>query len=271
MAEVLNSLLEMLARYGFSVLGAVVILLVGYLVAKWIRMLLRSRLTKREVDGALVAFIANLAYCGVLTFTIVAALRNFGVQTASLIAVIGAIGLAVGLALQGSLSNFAAGIVLIVLRPFRAGDWVEVGGTMGTVEEIGMFTTTLCSPDNKTVVVPNAQVTSDSIINYTDRDTRRVDLVFGIGYGDDIRKAKEVIMDVLTSDERVLEDPAPVVAVSELGDSSVNLIARPWVKTADYWDVYRHFLEQVKLRFDEEGITIPFPQQDVHMIQEEAG
>src|SRR5690606_24819702 len=203
-------------------------------------------------------------------FVIVAALSQVGIQTASLIAVIGAAGLAIGLALQGSLANFAAGFLILLFRPFRAGDYIEAAGTAGTVEKILIFTTELKTPDNKQVIIPNGAITSDNIVNYSANDTRRVDLVVGISYGDDIDKAKAVLRDVVAADSRVLSSPETTIAVSELADSSVNLIGRPRVNTGDYWGVYWDLTEAIKKRLDQEGISIPFPQRDVHFHQQPA-
>jgi small conductance mechanosensitive channel len=202
-----------------------------------------------------------------MTFIIISALGALGVQTASFIAIIGAAGLAVGFALQGSLANFASGVMLIIFRPFKSGDYVEAGGTSGSVEAIQIFNTTLKTPDNKKVIVPNSQITGDKIVNYSAMDKRRIDLVFGIGYDDNIRQAKEILEKIITEDSRILKDPAPVIAVLELGDSSVNFAVRPWVNTADYWAVYFDITEKVKLTFDENNISIPYPQTDVHIHQ----
>ncbi|HML76008.1 MAG TPA: mechanosensitive ion channel, partial [Anaerohalosphaeraceae bacterium] len=198
-------------------------------------------------------------------FVAIAALSRLGVETTSLVAVIGAAGLAVGLALQGSLSNFAAGVLLIIFKPFRVGDFVEVAGAKGMVQEIQIFTTVLHSPDNVRIIIPNSQVTGANIINYTANDRRRVDLVIGISYGDDIAKAKQVITSVLLSDKRVMRDPAPVVAVLGLGDSSVNIAVRPWVKADDYWPTYFDLTENIKVSLEQNGLTIPFPQRDIHI------
>ncbi|MBT8338761.1 MAG: mechanosensitive ion channel, partial [Desulfatitalea sp.] len=206
-------------------------------------------------------------YIGLLAFVVLAALSQLGIQTTSFIAVLGAAGLAVGLALQGSLSNFAAGFLMILFRPFSVGDYIEGGGVTGTVEEIQIFTTTLVTPDNKTVIIPNAKIMGDNIINWTVKGTRRVDLVVGIGYGDDIDKARQVIADVLAKDARVRKDPPPQIAVSEMADSSVNFVVRPWVSASDYWAVSFGVTEQIKKAFDDEGISIPFPQRDVHVYQ----
>jgi small conductance mechanosensitive channel len=191
-----------------------------------------------------------------------------GIQTASFIAVIGAAGLAIGLALQGSLSNFAAGILMIIFRPFKVGDYIEGAGVAGTVESIQIFTTQLKTPDNKTIIIPNAKISGDNIVNYSTKGTRRVDLVFGIGYEDNIDKARQIIMDVITNDARVMKDPETVVVVSELADSSVNLTTRAWAKSADVWNILFETTEKVKKEFDAQGITIPFPQRDVHIHEQ---
>jgi small conductance mechanosensitive channel len=222
---------------------------------------------RAAVDETLTRFIVKLTKIALLTFVIIAALGTLGVQTASFVAIIGAAGLAVGFALQGSLSNFASGVMLIIFRPLKVGDFVEAGGSTGVIEEISIFNTILTTIDNKKVIIPNSQITAGSIINYSAKEERRVDLVFGIGYGDDIKLAKETLMEIVKADKRVLAEPAPTVAVSELGDSSVKLVCRPWVKTADYWGVYFDITEKVKLTFDQKGISIPFPQRDVHLHQ----
>jgi small conductance mechanosensitive channel len=200
-----------------------------------------------------------------MLFVFIAALDQLGVDTTSLIALIGAAGLAVGLALQGSLQNFAAGVMLVVFRPFKIGDVVDAGGAMGKIEKISIFSTTMITPDNRDIIVPNGQIYSGTITNYSANETRRVDLVFGIGYGDDMRKAKEIMEDIVAKHELILDDPAPGVAVAELADSSVNFNVRPWVNAADYWTVRADVIEQVKTAFDENGISIPFPQMDVHL------
>lgn len=246
---------------------AAVILIVGLWLAKWLRPLLKDALTKRNVDPMLASFITSIVHVLIVAFVVIAALSKLGVQTTSLIAVIGAAGLAVGLSLQSSLSSFAAGVMIIGFRPFKVGDYIEAGGTAGVVEGIQIFSTRLRSGDNKTVIIPNSSIIGDNIVNYSDRETRRVDMTFGIGYDDDIGKARQILHELLDSDERVLDDPAPVIAVSELADSSVNLIVRPWVKSADYWPLLWDLTEQVKLRFDQEGIHIPYPQRDVHLYQ----
>ena len=224
-------------------------------------------LQRSEVDATLIGFLTNLIYIGAMALVIITALGKLGVNTASFAAVIAAAGLAIGFALQGSLANFAAGVMLVIFRPFQVGDYVEAGGVSGTVEEIQIFATMFKTPDNKQVVVGNAAVTDGTIVNYSAKDTRRVDLVFGIGYDDDIKKAKDLLQKIRDEGERILNDPAPTVGLLELADSSVNFAVRPWVQTADYWDVYFALQERVKLAFDAAGISIPYPQSDVHMHQ----
>lgn len=266
MEEILPKLQEWATLYGLRILGALAIFILGRWIAKGLKSALRKILTTRKVEATLISFAANLTYAALLTFVLIAAMGQLGVQTTSFIAVIGAAGLAVGLALQGSLANFASGVLIILFRPFKVGDLVEVAGTLGVVEELDIFTTQLVTLDNRAIIIPNGQVTGGTLINYSKKDTRRVDMVFGVSYGDDVRKVKEVIEEVLTEEPRVLKEPAPTVAVGELGDSSVNFVVRPWVKTADYWAVFFAIHEAIKLRFDAEGICIPFPQRDVHMF-----
>jgi small conductance mechanosensitive channel len=204
-----------------------------------------------------------------MAFVIIAAVGKLGVQTASFVAVIGAAGLAVGLALQGSLANFAAGVLMVIFKPFKVGDFIEAGGSTGVVEEIGIFTTELKSPDNKKIIVPNAKVTGDNIINYTAKDKRRVDIVAGVSYSSDLDKVRKVLEEILSGDDRILQEPAPTISVLELANSSVNFAVRPWVKPADYWDVFFAIQEKIKKSFDAEGIAIPFPQHDVHIYKAE--
>ncbi len=258
-----------IALYGLKVLAALVILVIGRFAAVGIRALVRRLLEKSRVDETLVSFTANVTYVAIIVFVIIAALGQLGVQTASFIAVIGAAGLAIGLALQGSLANFAAGVLMIIFKPFKVGDYIEGAAVAGTVEAIGIFTTELKSPDNRKIIVPNAKMTGDNIVNYTAKDVRRVDIVAGVSYADDIDKVKNVLKDILSNDSRILDDPAPTICVLALADSSVNIGVRPWVKTADYWDVFFSTQESIKKRFDAEGITIPFPQQEVHIHKTE--
>ena len=254
-----------LFTYGLRIIGALVLLALGFLAARLIRVLLRKILFKSNIDKTIVTFAANLLYGLALTFVVIMAMGQLGIETASFVAILGAAGLAVGFALKDSLSNFSAGVMLLVFRHFKVGDYIEGGGVAGSVEEIHIFTTRLVTPDNKVIYVPNSSLISGSLTNYTAKDTRRVDMIFGISYEDDISKARQVINEILSNDSRVLNDPAPQVAIIELGDSSVNFAVRPWVKKEDYWGVYFDVTEKVKLRFDEEDISIPFPQRDVHM------
>jgi small conductance mechanosensitive channel len=268
MEDAIVKMKEFLALYGLRVIGALIIFLVGRWVAQFLRRLIRRLLTKRAIDATLVSFVGNMTYVGLMAFIIIAALSQIGVETASLIAVVGAAGLAVGLALQGSLANFAAGVLLLIFRPFKVGDLVEIAGTLGVVEELQIFTTGLKTPDNRKVIVPNAKITGDTIVNYSAKQIRRVDLVVGVSYESDLRKTKAVLQDVLASDERILKEPAPTVGVVEFADSSVNLVVQPWTRVEHYWDVHFGVLQAIKERLDAEGIVIPFPQRDVHVYQE---
>jgi len=267
MEQIVAKVQEWTAVFGLRILTAILIVVVGRWVAKFLRRTAERLMTRSQVDTTLVVFVGNLAYIALLTFVILAALAQLGIQTTSFVAIIGAAGLAVGLALQGSLANFAAGVLMLIFRPFLVGDFIEGAGVAGIVEEIHIFTTQLRTPDNKTIIIPNAKITGDNITNYTRKETRRVDLVVGVGYGDDIGKVKRVVAEVLDNDDRILKDPAPTIAVLELGESSVNFAVRPWVRTEEYWNVYFDTTESLKKRFDAEGISIPFPQRDVHLIQ----
>ncbi|MCP8897891.1 mechanosensitive ion channel family protein [Gilvimarinus xylanilyticus] len=251
--------------WGINIVTALLIFIVGKIVVKILVGIIGKLLKRTNLDNILVEFIQAIANALLLIVVIIAALDQLGVDTTSLIALIGAAGLAIGLALQGSLQNFASGFLLLVFRPFTAGDYIEAGGTAGVVKTIGIFTTILNSPDNREITVPNGAIYSGNITNYSALPTRRVDLVFGISYDDDIKKAKEIMERVVKADERVLPDPEPQIAVSELADSSVNFVVRPWVNSADYWGVKFDLTENIKLAFDENGISIPFPQMDVHM------
>lgn len=230
---------------------------------------LRRGLEKRKIEASLVGFIAAIAHAALVAFVVIAAMGKVGIPTTSFVAVVGAAGLAIGLALQGSLSNFAAGVLIIIFKPYKVGDYVVVGGAEGSVEDIGIFTTTVVTLDNRTQIIPNAVATGGMIENYTKKGTRRLDLVAGVSYGDDIRKVKKILQDILDTESRILKDPTPTIGLMEMGDSSVNFAFRPWVKVEDYWDLFFDLQEQIKLRFDEAGITIPFPQRDVHLLREE--
>jgi len=267
MEEVLENLKLWVTQWGLKVVAALVILVVGAWIAKTIKRIISKLLHRKNVEETIVSFISNLAYIGLMAFVVVAAINKLGYDTTSFAAVIAAAGLAVGLALQGSLSNFAAGFLLIIFRPFKKGDFIEGGGSAGIVEEIHIFTTILNTPDNKKIIIPNTKLTGDNIVNYTAHKTRRLEIIAGVSYGDDIDKVKSVLKGIAESDERVLDDPAPQIAVKEMAESSVNFIFRVWVKTEDYWSVFFDCTEAIKKRFDEENITIPFPQRDVHLYQ----
>ena len=247
---------------------AAAIYLVGSWLVRRLTGLMRGVSKKRQLDEALSEFVISIISV-VLTFIVaLIALEQLGLDTTSLLALLGAAGLAVGLALKDSLSNFAAGVMLILFKPFKTGDFVEAAGIAGVVERITIFSTQLRTGDNRQIIVPNSGIYGDVITNFSAKPTRRVDLVIGIGYDDNIKQARDIIQTILDQDERILKDPAPVIVVGELGDSSVNLLVRPWVKTADYWAVYWHLLETIKMTFDDQGISIPFPQRDVHIYQE---
>lgn len=250
-----------------NVITAAVIFAAGWWIAKQIRSFIVTAMQKKGIDAMIISFTSIVVYFALVLFVIMAALNQLGIQTTSFIAIIGAAGLAVALSLQDSLANFAAGIMIVFFRWFKVGDFIEAGGTTGIVENIQIFSTQLRTPDNKLIIVPNSNITSENIINYSARSERRVDMVFSIGYDDDIRKARQILQEIIDKDERVLKDPEPTIAVSELGDNSVNIICWPWVKTDDYWPFYWETIEAVKLRFDEENITIPYPQRDVHLHQ----
>jgi small conductance mechanosensitive channel len=270
MSAILNKVWELVTIYGIKVLAAIVIFFVGRWVAKAISNLIRRMMRKGDLDQTIRRFVANMAYIVLMIFVVLAALSQLGIQTTSFIAILGAAGLAIGLALQGSLSNFAAGFLMIIFRPIRVGDFIEGAGTAGTVEEIAIFTTTLVTPDNKTVIIPNSSLTGDNILNWTLKGTRRVDMVMGIGYDDDIDKARQIMKDVMAEDDRIMKDPAPQIAVVELADSSVNFVVRPWAKASDYWGVYMTTTEKIKKAFDANGISIPYPQRDVHVFEHKA-
>ncbi len=263
---IIDQLVTFGTTYGLQIIGAIIILIVGRIAAGICRSVVHSLLEKGKADPAIVSFAGSLIYILVLTFAILAALAKFGIQTASFVAILGAAGFAVGFALQGSLSNFAAGVLILAFRPFRVGDFIDAAGVMGTVKDIHLFTTILATPDNVQIIVPNSKLYGDIIKNFSANETRRVDLVVGIGYGSSIQEAYETIDSILKQDERVLSDPAPQIAVSELADSSVNFVVRPWVKAADYWAVKFDVTRKIKETFDQKGIEIPFPQRTVHMV-----
>ena len=269
--KVMEDGLAFVSQWGLQVVGAIAVLIVGRWVAGMLRRGTRRALERAKVDASLVPFLASLVYYLVLTVVVIAVLNLFGIQTTSLIAVLGAAGLAIGLAMQGTLSNVAAGVMLLLFRPFRVGDYVEIGGSAGAVAEIGIFSTTLNTPDNVRITVPNSAVFGQTIKNYAANENRRNDLAIGISYSDDIGKALAAIQQVLESDQRVLKDPAPVVAVAELGDSSVNLVVRPWCRKDDYWPLRFDLTRALKEGVEAAGCSIPFPQRDVHVIQANGG
>ncbi len=265
-AEAMEAAVEMISTWGLSVIGAIAVLIIGRMVAGMIRNSIRKGLERGGTDKALVPFISSMVYYGVLTVVIIAVLNLFGIETTSLVAVMGAAGLAVGLALQGTLSNFAAGTMLLVFRPIHIGDWVEVAGVAGAVQEIGIFTTTIHTGDNVKIICPNTAIYGDIIKNYSANENRRIDLVMGIGYGDDIGVAVDAIEKVVKANENVLADPAPTIEVAELGDNSVNLVVRPWVKGTDYWPTRFALMRALKEGIEASGCSIPYPQRDVHVI-----
>ncbi len=268
MQETINKLYEYLIGYGLDLVAAIAIFIIGKWVGKVASRLIQDMLLQAHVDATLAKFVKHLFYGTFMSFVIIAALSKVGVQTTSLVAIIGAAGLAVGLALQGSLSNFAAGVMLVLFKPFKVGDAIEAGGAMGVVDEIQIFNTVINAPDNRRIIVPNAKITGDNITNFTDIEHRRIDLKFGISYSNDMRKAKELLMGLVKSDPRILKYPEPVIAVSELADNSVNIVCRPWVKPADYWNVYFDLTEKGKQILEDNGMTIPFPQHEVYLYDQ---
>jgi len=258
---------EVLSTWGIKVVGALAVLIIGMMIAKGIRKAVRNALERSAIDNTLVPFLTKLVYYSLMAFVVLAVLNLFGIQSTSFIAVLGAAGLAVGLALQGTLSNFSAGVMLLVFRPFQLGDYIDAGGTAGTVKEIGIFATTLHSPDNVRIVVPNSAIYGQTIKNFSANDTRRNDMVVGVSYDDDLNKVTEIINRVVAADARVLKDPEPVIAVSEMADSSVNFIVRPWCKKEDYWGLRFDLTKALKEELEAGGCSIPYPQQDVHMHQ----
>tara|TARA_B100001559_G_scaffold130795_1_gene110080 strand:- start:3205 stop:4032 length:828 start_codon:yes stop_codon:yes gene_type:complete len=260
-----NQLTELLSSFGISFFIALCILIIGRQAIKIIIKIISSALERSNTEDTVRIFVTNLLNTLLMIVVFIAAINQLGIQTTSIIAVLGAAGLAIGLALQGSLSNFAAGILIVIYRPYKVGDYIQADNHLGTVDDIQIFSTVLRTPDNKIVVVPNGSIMNGSIVNFSHQKERRIDIVIGCSYDDDIDKVKEVLADVLSKDERILKEPKPRIALSELADSSVNFIVRPWVKNAEYLDVLYSLLEEIKKRFDKEGISIPYPQSDVHI------
>jgi small conductance mechanosensitive channel len=268
-----DKMAEMIDTYvipwGINIALAIIIYVIGKIIVGMITQVLGKVMSHAKYDAMLVDFVKSIISAILMLFVIVASLDKLGVDTTSLVAILGAAGLAIGLSLQGSLQNFAAGVMLLVFKPFKAGDFVEAGGAMGVVKSISIFNTIMTTGDNKEVIVPNGAIYGGNIINYSAKETRRVDMVVGIGYSSDLLKAKKILQELVDADERILKDPAVTIAVSELAESSVNFVLRPWVKTADFWAVKFALTEAIKLRFDQEGIQIPYPQMDVHVHKTE--
>lgn len=267
MMQLLDSSKEILLQYGLKILAAIAVFIIGKIIASWLRRLVTKVMDKGGADPIIIGFTSSIAYIGMMAFVVVAALGQLGIQTTSFIAILGAAGLAIGLALQGSLANFAAGFLMIIFRPFKVGDVIEAAGVTGKVDVIQIFTTTLKTGDNKTIIIPNAKLGGDNIVNYSTQATRRVDLTVGVSYDADLKQVRSVLQEIISQDERVLSDPEPQVLVGELADNSVNFFVRLWVKSADYWNVFFDTNEAVKLRMDEAGIGIPYPQRDVHIYE----
>ena len=258
------------SEYSLKIVAAIAIFVIGKWAVKRLTALSKKLMEKANIDQTLVEFAESLIYFVLLLVVVLASLNTLGVNTTSFIAIFGAAGLAIGLALQGSLANIGAAVLIIVFRPFKVGDFVEAGGATGTVEDVNLFSTIIAPLDNRTIIVPNSSIVAGNITNFSKKSQRRVDHVFGIGYDDDLKLAKETLVDIMKADSRILAEPAPFVAVSELADSSVNFTFRAWVKNEDYWDVYFDTIEKVKLTFDEKGISIPYPQIDVHADKTES-
>lgn len=265
--EIVPELKKYLTEFGVHIISAIAIIILGFWLSKSVVKIFKKILVKKDVDPTLVGFLTSAAKFILYFFVIIAAVSQLGIETTSLIAALGAAGLAIGLALQGSLSNVAAGFMLIIFRQIKVGQLVEAAGVSGTVEKVGIFNTSMVTVDNKVIYIPNSKLINDNIINYSEKEIRRIDLVFGISYKDDIDKAKNIIHKILDTDEKILKDPKPIVVVGELADSSVNIFVRPWVKTTDVLEVRFRLTETVKKKFDEEKISIPFPQRDVHINQ----
>ena len=260
-----NQLSDLLSSFGISLFIALSILIIGRQVVKILIKVISTALERSNTEDTVRIFVTNLLNTLLMIVVFIAAINQLGIQTTSIIAVLGAAGLAIGLALQGSLSNFAAGILIVIYRPYKVGDYIQADNHLGTVDDIQIFSTVLKTPDNKLVIVPNGSIMNGSIVNFSNQDKRRVDIIASCSYEDDIDKVKSVLADILSKDDRILNEPKPRIAVSELADSSVNFIVRPWVKNSDYIDVYYSLLEEIKKRFDQEGIAIPYPQTDVHI------
>jgi small conductance mechanosensitive channel len=260
--------LNYIATYAPKLVLAIVTLIVGLWVIGGLKKLVKKSMEKKDIDKSLRNFLTSLFSVLLKVLLVISVISMVGVETTSFIAIIGAAGLAIGLALQGSLANFAGGALILILKPFKTGDYIESMGHAGTVNNIQVFHTELKTPDNKTIILPNGPVANNDIVNYSTEDTRRIDFAFGIGYSDDISKAKELLNKIIAADNRILKDPAPLIAVGELADSSVNITTRVWCKKEEYWNIYFDMFEKVKTTFDANGISIPFPQRDLHLFNE---
>ena len=257
------------SEYGLKIIAALAIFFIGKWGIRKFTTFAKKLMLKAQVDLTLVEFLENVIYFALLVVIVLASLNTLGINTTSFLAVFGAASLAIGLALKDSLSNIGAAVLIIIFRPFKVGDFIEAAGASGTVEEINLFSTIMATPDNKTIMIPNSSIIGSNITNFSSKPTRRINLIFGIDYNDDLKLAKEILTRITKEDDRVLPDPAPFVAVSELADNSVNFVVRVWVKTEQYWDVHFDMIEKVKLAFDAEGISIPFPQMSIHIQKEE--
>ncbi len=264
-AKLIDFITQITADFGLRILYAVLIIFVGRWVVKLLLKIIKSALEKTSIEETVRIFVANLLNTLLMVIIFIAAINQLGIETTSIIAMLGAAGLAIGLSLQGSLANFAAGILVVIFKPYKVGDYIEAGSVAGTVLDIQIFSTVLKTPDNKIVIIPNGIIMKDSIVNYSGQATRRVDIIASCGYEDDIDKVKEILRDILNQEDRILAEPEPKIAVSELADNSINFIVRPWVNSSDVLNVRYSILEQIKKRFDEEGISIPYPQRDVHI------
>ena len=262
-----EAIVKYISTMGLRVLYAIIMLIVGLWVIKILKNAIDKAMTKTKVDLSLQKFLLSFVGIIVKLLLVIAIFSKLEIEMNSFIAILGAAGLAVGLALQGSLANFAGGVLILLFRPFKIGDYIEAHGYSGSIKEIQIFNTILTTPDNKIIILPNGPLSNSSITNYSTAPNRRVDMTFGIGYSDDLLKAKKILNSLAEADERIFDDPAPMVAVGELADSSVNFVVRAWCKSSDYWGIYFDMMEKVKIKFDKEGISIPFPQQDVHLYK----
>ena len=263
----INTTSDMILSYAIKIVIAILIFVVGKWFAKILTKLFKKTLEKSKTDVTLIKFLGDLIYFGLIVLVVIVALGTLGINTTSFVALIGAAGLAVGLALQQNFSNFGAGVAILFLRPFKVGDFVEAGGAMGVVETIGIFNTSIKTGDNKIIIVPNSNIIGGNIVNYSKEPIRRIDLVIGVGYEDDLKLVKDSLEQIIQNNDKILKDPSAVIALAELADSSVNFNVRPWVKSEDYWGVRSELLEQIKITFDKKGINIPYPQMDIHTKQ----